>query len=247
MQSNEKFKVKYLNAEKCGSCGHIYAVDVATDYGVQTLPDPDMMLNSFGDRNRILVSMLRQKGFLADTSRILDFGAGSGHLLRSLAGIMPKVQISCVEADPTASAFLRSQGFTVHDNLSAAKVGGYDAIVLIELLEHLSDPVGFLKEIKTYLAPGGRIFMSTPIGETRSGNRNLQTYDTPEHVQFWTEGSFALCCQMAGLSFAPCHAGVMYPRKNRLEAIARDFAQTVRDAVQGKRHLVGFLSPVQAG
>jgi len=155
---------------------------------------------------------------------------------------MPSVRVSCIEADPTASAFLKSHGFTVHAELSAATINGYDAILLIELLEHLSDPVSFMQEIKRYLRRNGRIFMSTPIGETRSGNRDLKTYDTAEHVQFWTEKSFAACCAQVAVKFHSIHPGIMYPRLNRVVGFARDVAHDIRDTLQGKRHLVGFLS-----
>jgi len=240
--SNDKFAVKYVNVEKCSACGHIYAVDVAIDHGVQEMPDPNAMLRTYGTRNLRLIKFWCKFGFLGDNSRLLDFGAGSGHILRSLTVLMPGVRISCIEADLTASNFLKAQGFMTHNTLSEATLGGYDAILLIELLEHLRDPVSFLMEIKKYLQPGGLIFLSTPIGETRSGNRNLLTYDTSEHIQFWTERSFALFCAQARMIFHPCPPGVMYPMSNLLIGLMREAARTIRDKIQGKRHLVGFLS-----
>jgi 2-polyprenyl-3-methyl-5-hydroxy-6-metoxy-1,4-benzoquinol methylase len=239
----ERFRVKYVNAAKCAQCGHLFAVDVASDHGVQEFADPDRMLAQYGARNQKLVARWGRDGFIAAGNRVLDFGAGSGHVLRSLVAAIPGLDIHCVEAGPEAAAVLRTRGFTVLSDLAEAAPASFDAILLIELLEHLDDPVGFMAMIGAYLKPGGRIFMSTPIGETRSGNRNLQTYDTAEHVQFWTEPSFALACRKAGFAFSPIHAGVMYPRTSAFDALARDTVQSLRDAIQGRRHLVGYLTP----
>jgi cyclopropane fatty-acyl-phospholipid synthase-like methyltransferase len=241
--SEERFPVKHVTAAKCAGCNHIYAVGVASDHGVQLLPDPDAMLAQYSARNRRLIARWRHDGLIASNMRIPDFGAGSGHILRSLASEL-QLDIHCIEAGPEAAKFLRSLGFTVHPDLSSATPGSYDAILLIELLEHLSDPVDFLQAIKRYLKPAGRIFMSTPMGETRSGNRDLPAYDTAEHVQFWTDSSFALACQKAALTFSPVHPSVMYPRKNLVHGLLRDTAQNLRDMIQGRRHLVGYLSAV---
>lgn len=234
--------MKYVSAAKCGGCGHLYALGVASDHGVQDSPDPEAMLAEYGARNHRLIARWRRDGLVAPNTRILDFGAGSGHILRSLDSEVPGLDIHCIEAGQEAAELLRSRGFVVHSDLSSAVLGSHDAILLIELLEHLSDPVGLLTVMKGYLKPEGRIFMSTPIGETRSGNRNLPTYNTAEHVQFWTESSFALALRKAGLVFAPIHPGVMYPRKNAFDGLLRDTAQCLRDAIQGRRHLVGYLS-----
>lgn len=240
-EPGEQFTAKYVDAVKCSKCGHIYASNVPEDHGVQESADPEARLRQYGARNVRLISRWQRDGFISRGSRILDFGAGTGHVLRSLVAEAPdfELDIHCVEADSKAAAFLKTQGFVVHSQLSDA-TPGYDAILLIELVEHLSDPVVFLERIGQYLAPGGKIFLTTPIGETRTGNRHLTTYDTAEHVQFWTEGSFFLACRKAGLEFNSINPGIMYPRKNKLDAFLRDAAQGVRDYFQGTRHLVGY-------
>ena len=79
----------------------------------------------------------------------------------------------------------------------------FDAIILIELLEHLNDPVSLLAQIKSRLRSGGRMFITTPCGEARFGYRPTFSYNVPEHVQFWTKRSFQLLCEKAGLNFHP--------------------------------------------
>ncbi len=240
----ETFRARHATIVKCSDCGHLYAENPETDRGVIALPDPDAMLKQYAARNERLIDYWRRSGFLNDSTLLLDFGAGSGHVLRSIKRVMPRVGIECIEADPESSRFLQSQGFTVYDSLEEAPARRYDAILLIELLEHVDAPTSLLGALAGKLRPGGKIFVTTPCGETRSGYRDLPTYDVREHVQFWTERSFALCCAKAGLVFEATHPGIMYPRRNPLDRITRDLMQSVRDRVLGIRHLVGVLRQV---
>jgi SAM-dependent methyltransferase len=240
---NEHFSAKYVEVAKCGKCGHIYASNVPEDHGVQAPSDPDVLFAQYGARNQRLIAKWVRDGLISKGYRVLDFGAGTGHILRSLVGEVPDLEldIHCIEADKQTSAFLKAQCFVVHEKLSDLTLASYDTILLVELIEHLIDPVDFLQNIQKYLSPNGKIFITTPIGETRTGNRNLTTYDTAEHVQFWTEGSFALACQKANLAFTPINPSIMYPRKNSLYAVLRDAARRLRDLFQGTRHLVGYV------
>jgi len=49
--------------------------------------------------------------------RLLDYGAGSGHILRSLIKQVPDIDIHCVEAQQQAAEFLESNGFFVHSDI----------------------------------------------------------------------------------------------------------------------------------
>jgi len=237
----ETFQARYVTVQKCSDCGHIFAQDPVSNQGVQLLPEPDAMMNEYAARNKRLIDFWLRSGLVKADSAVLDFGAGSGHILRSLRQLVPSIQVSCIEADLTASQFLRSQGFTVFDSLEQSPKGSFDAVILIELLEHLNDPVPLLAEIKSRLRPGGRIFISTPCGETRSGYRKTGAYNTPEHVQFWTEKSFGVLCEKAGLIFRPVPQRVTYARKTVFSRFAYDVLRGTRDLFMGIRYLVGFL------
>ncbi len=42
----------------------------------------------------------------------------------------------------------------------------FDSIILEHILEHVDDPVGLLLRVKTWLAPGGRLFLGVPNGNS---------------------------------------------------------------------------------
>ena len=240
--SGEEFRAKYTLAAKCGNprCGHIYAKHPEEAQGVQEHSDPEADYQAYRKRNENLIRFWRKTGFLTEQAGLLDIGAGGGHVLRSIREKMPGVAITCIEADPQSAEYLSRMGFDVVNGLDDAR-GQYDAILLIEVIEHVNEPVPFLAACKKLLAPRGRIFLTTPCGETRSGSRVTNAYDTSEHVQFFTERSLRLCCEKAGLPHLRLRTiNELYPPRGGIETALRGLARVIRSVVTGRRHLTGF-------
>ena len=72
----------------------------------------------------------------------------------------------------------------------------FDSIVCGEFIEHLEEPYGFLRAIQPYIAPGGKLLVSTPnplgfpaiIAEiTRSHSRFYTEDHTYYYLPRWTE------------------------------------------------------------
>src|ERR1019366_10238190 len=76
------FEAKHLSAFKCSErdCGHIYATSAIPLQGAQKHFDPDAECRKYAQRDIGLVAFLVRINFLNADSRILDFGAGLGHL-----------------------------------------------------------------------------------------------------------------------------------------------------------------------
>ena len=123
----------------------------------------------------------------------------------------------------------------------------FDAILLIEVLEHMDSPVELLRALKSHLKPGGQLFLSTPCGELRWGSRRTNAYDTPEHIHFFTEKSLVLALNLAGFTKI-CFRTVlaMYPYEwdllSRSRALLRGMTRLVSDKVLGYSHLIVFAS-----
>jgi hypothetical protein len=118
------------------------------------------------------------------------------------------------------------------------------------VIEHVPDPVGFLDARRRRLALQGRIFLTTPCGELRNGSRTTNAYDTPEHVQFFTEKSLRLAVKKAG--FRDIHyeyIEALYPRSTSAlslatyKRLAMKGARPILAGFQGPRHLTGFIDP----
>jgi 2-polyprenyl-3-methyl-5-hydroxy-6-metoxy-1,4-benzoquinol methylase len=98
-------------------------------------------------------------------SSILEVGAGVGATLRWIKTIYPHASTTGVELN----AELQSQ---LANNADVAMIGrieerfselkSYDLILLLDVLEHLVEPLDTLRKLSTLLRPGGRVIVSLP-------------------------------------------------------------------------------------
>ena len=93
-------------------------------------------------------------------ARVADFGCGAG-LFLDLVQSMAAHTIG-VEPSQTMQAHLRRRG---HQAVSVGRdilPGMLDYAVCFDTLEHVSDPLGFVQDIRTALTPGGSAFIGVP-------------------------------------------------------------------------------------
>ncbi len=96
---------------------------------------------------------------------VLDIGAGMGVFLYKFLSA-EKWQGTAVEPDPHASAHIQKhmpEARVVKGYLSdVGTTGKFSLITLNRVLEHIFDPVSFLKEVKKYLAGNGILYIELP-------------------------------------------------------------------------------------
>ena len=94
--------------------------------------------------------------------RLLDVGAGSGILVAEAArmgfeaeGIEPSGPL-CTQA--------KQYGLNLHHGIlpSASARGPYDVATVIDVIEHVPDPIGLLRHVRSTLADGGLVVLVTP-------------------------------------------------------------------------------------
>lgn len=241
------FKGIHLYALKCGdeNCGHVYAVSPSPMQGVQQHFDPEGECRQFRSRNIELVMYLRRSEFLRPASRVLDVGAGAGHVAIATRDALPSIEITCVEADPAAKAWLATKQFTAYDSVEDLR-GNFDAIYLIEVIEHVDDPIPFLRKLRNILSPGGKLFITTPCGQTTSGRFLRTAFDTAEHVHFFTEKSMARALLAAGFErprFQTLPHMYRIDASRRARTLLADIARFIRAKLLGHHHLITFVGP----
>jgi len=71
----------------------------------------------------------------------------------------------------------------IHGTIESASLDAiYDSIFLVHTLEHLDDPIASLARIKSWLSPGGKLFLVVPNAHAPSrGHRCTYSLDTLEH------------------------------------------------------------------
>lgn len=102
-----------------------------------------------------------------DGSRVLDIGTADGSVARALAERGCRVWGIEVNADAAAAAGRWCDRVIVGDverlDWQASMDGQvFDVVLLLDVLEHLRDPLQTLRRAVSYLAPGGRIVASIP-------------------------------------------------------------------------------------
>lgn len=122
--------------------------------------------------------------------KILDVGCGDGSIgvwvceqLKAQGHEPSYVGVDLDEkmAEAAAQRLMDSNigGYTSAAPAEEAPGSGYDAILAFELIEHVTDPDLFLQAMESRLAPGGRIYLSTPNGTFGLGGNphHLRVYD----------------------------------------------------------------------
>lgn len=92
-------------------------------------------------------------------ARVLDVGCGQGALSLRLADLGFQVD-ACDQFDLCKC---KEAVRFVHASAEAAELAGpYDAIFLVEVLEHVEAPFALLRKYAARLKPGGRLIVTTP-------------------------------------------------------------------------------------
>lgn len=141
---------------------------------------------------------------------LLDLGAHVGRLIQVAAEAGWRAE--GVELNPRTSAFAaRETGLPVHRaDLRDLEAEGrrYAAVTLIDVLEHIPEPVDALQGVKRVLEPGGWIAVKVPHGpnqlmKERIRGRLFRGYrptvaDNLVHVSHFTPASLRMALERAG-------------------------------------------------
>lgn len=132
----------------------------------------------FGDvfercRVRHVAAVLKRYPPARATRAMLDIGSGEGRYLPVWHALLPQAQIYALEYSALAvSRAAESHPFAEHivgsgDELPL-RSGTVDAVVSIEVIEHVERARQMLSEVRRVLRPGGWALISTPCGNAGS-------------------------------------------------------------------------------
>ncbi|MFQ5879351.1 MAG: class I SAM-dependent methyltransferase [Dehalococcoidia bacterium] len=156
-----------------------------------------------------VIALERLKRTLPKGAPVLDVGCGMGLFLALLeeAGF----ESIGLEVSRQSVAFLRSLGFRVAEGSVQSYATDWpmpQAITMFEVIEHLPDPVGFLKASR-HRFPDAMLLLSTPSPRSwllRLGLRLPWDYP-PNHPLRWSEESLRTALLAAGYRWVE----VIYP------------------------------------
>lgn len=150
-----------------------------------------------GPRSLILLRNFLDIVALPERGRLLDFGCSNGNLLKSFHELRPGWKLSGAElVDQWRDTVLALPGVEAfYSGPKPTYDGKFDVISLSHVIEHIPDPVSFLKGLAGHLTPQGRILIATP--NLRQNPIDLVIAD---HCTHFDEDSFAYVAHCVGLS-----------------------------------------------
>jgi len=212
--------VEYLTSDEvytyneCESCGTIFLDGFPTDKLGEIYPSN---YYSFQDQKKNIA--LRVKEFLdkrlfkrllsefnGKPINILDIGGGSGWLLDTIKSVYPQVEITqVVDIDSQAKEIAERQGHRffngpVEEFTSDIK---FDFVLMLNLIEHIANPLETLRQIQGMMNPGGLMLIKTPNTESLDARLFRSSYwgglHCPRHWILFSMSSFKLMVSKTNL------------------------------------------------
>ena len=124
---------------------------------------------------------------------ILDFGAGIGTFALQFAAAGHRVV--CVEPDPGLRTRLSAAGMRSHAALDAIAPNSLDVVYAIDVLEHIEDDLGTLRQLRDRLKPGGKLLVYVPAFNCLYSSMDRKV----GHVRRYRRAGLAAALTKAGL------------------------------------------------
>jgi SAM-dependent methyltransferase len=130
--------------------------------------------------------------------RVIDMACGEGYG----SDLLARSASSVVGLDANPEAFEHARARYVRDNLhfergmveNHGEPGSFDAVVFLQTIEHVIQPRAVLEHMRSLLAPGGVVYVSTPNVLTLAPAGAAKS-DNPWHVREYRSAEFRSLCE----------------------------------------------------
>lgn len=146
------------------------------------------------------------KGLPAQQINVLDVGGGTGWMLDVLKSTDKRTGFTqIVDIDTHAKKIAEEKGHAYFEGTieSFTPDQRFHCILMLNLIEHVADPLAVLQKAGSLLAPGGVIVIKTPNTNSWDARLYKRTYwgglHCPRHWVIFSEKSFRLLLQSTQL------------------------------------------------
>lgn len=200
----------YGTVVECRGCGLVYTNprvaggELLDEY--EKTKDEDYFLESDARSMNGYLSLSVIRRFKHSGS-LLDVGCSTGFFLNAAR---LSYEVEGVEPSRWARKFAREKLKlpVPHPTLEAARYpdGRFDIVTLNDVIEHVPDPLGLLKEVHRITKPGGLIYVLTPDINSLSARllRGRWWGLRPAHIYYFSTRTLTAAAQKAG--YEPLHA-----------------------------------------
>ena len=156
--------------------------------------------------------------------RLVEVGFGNGQGLAQLQEL--GWQVTGVEFDQHCVDSARMMGFAVKQGDFASGLfesESLDAVVACHTIEHVPDPLGFIRAAYAALKPGGRLMLSTPNGTSYGAiymRQHWRGLEVPRHLSLHNPASLHAMARSAGFTdigvLGTPHGGFIWQQSHEL-------------------------------
>lgn len=227
----------------------LYGETQALEKSVAIFARPERAAYAFGALSRLLSAMsmrcnMNEQGMLARSLRILDIGCAFGVGSLGLARRYYPYDVTGIEWSQTTRDYLTSQGMAVYRSVyDLPTESSFDGILLNDVLEHLPDPVCFMKQLRKLTHAGTVMWVNVPnfidwrlleiVRQIRSGSNKIPRDLNPwEHLSYFSPKTLDALMGVAGFTRMP-QIPVNYPIQcETLLELTRTLLRTFRDVLR---------------
>lgn len=245
---------------RCGACGALSISPVPRDRLAEIYPPNYYSFHSSEGLIYGAKAWLDRRLFKRITRRLLgrnlaalDVGGGVGlelNLLRSVDSRFHFGQV--VDIDPAAEGMAIRHGHAyfrgrIEDFRTSVR---FDLVLMLNLIEHVEEPVAVLRRIRSLLAPGGLVLIKTPNVDSLDArifrHHNWAGYHCPRHWVLFTRKGFERAAAQAGLAPVEFHytQGAPFWALSTIAVLARAGLLSISQARPAIYH---GLAPVLSG
>jgi len=225
--SFEKNNGKY---SYCGACNLVYLKNPLSDETLRKFYAnyPSNTANWHKNESKFYKTIYRQginsiRNFLTvDSPKILDVGCSSGLFLDTFGEIYPNASLFGIEPNIIESQIASSKDISLlpHD-ISNLNPSDFDFVTLWDVLEHIPNPVKFLRTLKCCLKPEGILFIQVPSCDSISARilqEKCNMYDGIEHLTLFGVRGIHKALDLSGLVPVSCETVISdsFPIANHL-------------------------------
>jgi len=164
------------------------------------------------DHSIVLPPIIRAARSIPPDGSILDIGCGNGAMLAEIRKL-GSFRLCGVESSESAVRLARSQGFDVRladastDLVTLFEQHSFDLVVSVEVIEHVYDPRGLLRQAHALLRPKGRLLLTTPyhgyfknllIAVLGKGDAHYNPLWDCGHIKFWSRKTLSAALEETG-------------------------------------------------
>lgn len=159
--------------------------------------------------------------YLAEATTLMEVGASSGQFLANIKDRVARAD--AIELDRACCAFMQEElGIRADSEFLRESVFAdetYDVVCSFQVMEHVADPVAFLRELHQSAKKGGTIFVEVPnlhdpLLSVWKVNSYQKFFYHAAHLHYFTEDSLMQAATLAG--FVPDQVEVSFTQDYNL-------------------------------